>query len=127
MNNNEILNNEENEVRRSLDGEIYFADSTAEYDYFMKRMDAISKYSNELFREIAILKLANRYMKALAMLREENSFDSETLADVYYDILNHLGIDQYCIEGEVDNYIKTHEIDFSKREDMIVSSRRKEF
>ncbi|MBR2840739.1 MAG: hypothetical protein IKF01_02590 [Bacilli bacterium] len=125
MDNNEILNNEEIEVRRSLDGEIYFANPTAEYDYFMKRMDAISKYSNEFFREIAILKLANRYMKALAMLREENSFDSETLADVYYDILNRLGIEQYCIEGEIDNYIKTHDIDFTKKSNMVVSSRRR--
>lgn len=125
MDNNEILNNEETEVRRNLDGEIYFADPTAEYDYFMSRMDAISKYSNEFFRESSKAELSRRYLKALAMLREENSFDSEPLADVYYDILNRLGIDQYCIDGEVDNYIKTHDIDFSKKGDMIVSSRGK--
>lgn len=122
MNNNL---NEEEMVKSNIAGEVYFQNPAEEYNYFLTRMKAINKYSNEFFIESAKLDLANRYLRALALLREENSFDSEPLADVYYDILSRLGIDSYIIEQEVDNYIKTHDIDYSKKSNIVVSSKRR--
>lgn len=120
MDNN--IETEKDAVKKSLEGELYFQNPTDEYNYFLERMEAIAKYSNEFFRESAKEALISRYIKALAMLREENEFDSVTLSDVYYDILNQLGIDSYCVEKEIDNYIKIHDIDYSKKENIIVSN-----
>lgn len=58
-------------------------------------------------------KLAERYIKVLAFLRKENILDAFAIANTYYDCSALLGIDYYCVEQKIDDYIATYDIDYS--------------
>lgn len=111
----------EKNIRDLFENEMFFQDPRKELKYFNNRMETISKYSEDFFKQRALINLVDRYVRALASLTD--SYESKNLADVYIDCLMRLGMDDYCIEQEVEDYKATHS---NIEENIIVSkSRRK--
>ncbi len=95
-------------IRVEVKRDVYFRNPTSEYKYFIRRIEAINNYSNEFFKERAIENLVLRYVKALATIIDNP--EASLLVDVYKDCLVMLGMDDYVINGEVEDYRETHEI-----------------
>ena len=122
----EVLVNEADAIGidsvRASYNDVFLADLEKETNYFYDRLEAISKYENKFFKESALNKLAERYIRALALLRVENEYEASNMIETYTDFLTRLGIDSYCIEQEVNDYVATHDIDYSKKENLYVSN-----
>ena len=110
-------------ILSDLKKEVFFA-AEDEYKYFEQRLDAISHYSNSFFQKQAMIELSKRYIRALANINKNNmdEYETESLRQVYIDILIQLGVDEYIIESEVENYKSTH---LDDNENIIVSSKGK--
>ena len=106
----------DNGVYDILKEEVFFENATEEYDYFNRRMTAISHYSNQFFKDQAIADLTKRYVKGLAAITD--TYENDSIIECYKDCLIQLGMDDYCIDSEVANYKETHT---TKNKDAYVS------
>ena len=94
-------------IKYDIKQEVFFKNPMDEYEYFKKRMEAISNYEGDFFKTQALGNLANRYIRAIAEAGDE--YEASGLIRIYRDCLEELGIDGYEIEHEIENYKMTHE------------------
>lgn len=94
-------------IKHDIKQEVFFKNPMDEYEYFKRRMEAISNYDVEFFKNQALGELAKRYIRAIAEAGDE--YEASGLIRIYRDCLEELGIDGYQIDHEVENYKMTHE------------------
>lgn len=112
------------EIKRDLEGEIYFLDLNQEQEYFEGRLEAFKGYHNDFLENASKGDLAKRYIKALALLSFCDPMEVRAFRDLYVDCLIRLGVNDYCIDKEIENYKRTHNLNPEKTRGMFVSGRK---